>query len=166
MHYLCGRGLGEKLNRYEPHIAPLSQLIDKMRERPLSVPDVDRNDAGVNAKILFFLETPGPQAVNGVVSRNNSDPTARNFKAMCELVGLSYSTTALWNVVPYCLSTKDRSINPTHLHIRASLGDTLEFIECFQGLRAIVFCGASAKYAMAQLDGVSVEKNRHISHRR
>lgn len=59
------------LKRLEPHVLPFTKLVDSMRSRGLATPDVDPNDGGINAKVLFFLETPGHKAVNGLVSRDN-----------------------------------------------------------------------------------------------
>jgi hypothetical protein len=68
-----------------PHIAPLCTYLETLRvERPgHDFPAFDPVDGGVQARVLFLLEAPGPQAVNSTfISRNNPDPTARN---MCEL---------------------------------------------------------------------------------
>jgi hypothetical protein len=146
------------LRRLEPHILPLTKLVDSLRSSGLDTPDVDPNNGGINAKVLFFLETPGPKAVNGLVSRDNLDPTARNFKSACDEVGLAREIMALWNVVPQCLSTPERSVNPTRAQIKAALPATLDFIGRFHNLRVIVFCGVSARYAMKKLDTGSVKK--------
>jgi hypothetical protein len=139
------------LHLRDSHVLPLTILIEKMRDRG-KVPHIDPRDGGIKAQVLIFLETPGPKAVNGFVSRDNDDPTARNFKNICEEVGLCREVTALWNVVPQCLSTPTKSVNPKRADIRAAIDDTRRFIAEFKGLRAIVFCGGSAKYSRAQLN--------------
>lgn len=136
----------------EPHVLRLAKLIEGIRRRGCDVPDIDPNDGGTHAKVLFFLETPGPRAVNGFVSRDNDDPTARNFKNLCEQVGLRREVTALWNVVPQCLSTPMQNVNPSRENIRGAIDDTRRFIAEFHDLRAIVFCGKSAKYSKALLN--------------
>ena len=139
------------LHLRDPHVLPLTTLIEKMRARNINVPHIDPRDGGIKAQVLIFLETPGPKAVNGFVSRDNDDPTARNFKNTCEGVGLCRELTALWNVVPQCLSIPTKSMNPKHVDIRNAIDDTRRFIAEFGGLRAIVFCGGSAKYSRTQL---------------
>jgi hypothetical protein len=44
----------------EPHVAPVMTLIEEMRSRGLSVPNIDPADGGTRARILCLLESPGP----------------------------------------------------------------------------------------------------------
>ena len=71
---------------------------------------------------------------------------------MCEEVGLRREETALWNVVPYCLSSPTISVNPNRADIRDAIKDTRRFIAQFTSLCSIVFCGNSAQYSRAQLN--------------
>src|SRR5690242_2498211 len=90
----------------EPHVAPLMELILALRSQGLNVPNVDPNDAGINATALFLSETPGPRAVGtGFVSCDNPDPSARNMKRALGLCGFRRDEIVLWNVVPQCLSS-------------------------------------------------------------
>src|ERR1700733_350011 len=69
-----------------PHIAPLTAYAAKLRLRgAVEVPDFDPLDGGVNARVLFLFEKPGPMTADGsafsgsgsgFISRNNDDPTA------------------------------------------------------------------------------------------
>jgi hypothetical protein len=52
----------------DPHVLGLTSLVGRLRARGLNVPNVDPNDGGINASILFLFETPGPKAVGGFVS--------------------------------------------------------------------------------------------------
>lgn len=66
------------------HIAPLTEYVAKLRLRGLGeVPDFDPLDGGIEARILFLLEKPGPMTAeggkrigSGFISRNNDDSTA------------------------------------------------------------------------------------------
>jgi hypothetical protein len=136
----------------DPHVLGLTSLVGGLRARGLNVPNVDPNDGGINASILFLLETPGPKAVGGFVSRDNPDPSARNFTQVCEQVGLERTKTAIWNVVPICISTADKSRNPSRSEIIAAVPDTQAFINQFVRLKAVIFCGGSAKIAMPYVD--------------
>jgi uracil-DNA glycosylase len=68
---------------YEPHIAPLTEFVEKLRAEVGShgsIPYFDPWDSGIDAEILFLLEAPGARALfTGFISRNNPDETAKNF---------------------------------------------------------------------------------------
>ena len=124
------------------------ELVCSIRARGLAVPNVDPDDGGTNARVLFLLETPGPRAVNSnFVSCSNDDPSARNMKAELECAGLSRREVVLWNVVPHCVSTQDKNANATMAQIKESVPDTQEFIARLPALKAIVFCGRRAQRA-------------------
>src|ERR1035438_5895674 len=67
-----------------PHIAPLAEYAERLRMRGLGeVPDFDPLDGGVEARVLFLFEKPGPMTAeagkrfgSGFISRNNDDSTA------------------------------------------------------------------------------------------
>ena len=127
---------------------PLMDLVRALRLRGHNVPNFDPNDGGVNAQALFLFETPGPRAVgSGFVSRDNPDPTARNFGKALDMAGFLRSEVVLWNVVPYCVSTVDQNKNVTRTQIRNAITDTQDFVNCLPKLAAVVFCGRSAQHA-------------------
>jgi hypothetical protein len=136
--------------RAESHLRQLTQLIDDMRSPVRDVPEIDPNDGGTDARALFFLETPGPQAINGYVSRDNCDDTARNFLGACNEAGLDRKQTALWNVFPFCLPAG--RLNPKISEILSCISHTRAFINAFHELDVVVFCGNSAKRAMPRLN--------------
>jgi len=79
----------------EPHVAPLSELVDRMRKErgpDCHIPYFDPCDGGIHARILILMEAPGPKAIgpntggSGFVSRNNADPTASNLCKICHYV--------------------------------------------------------------------------------
>src|SRR5216684_534625 len=67
-----------------PHIARLTAYAAKLRERgSVEVPEFDPLDGGVDARVLFLFEKPGPMTAelgrrtgSGFISRNNDDATA------------------------------------------------------------------------------------------
>lgn len=143
--------MDDRLSRLsERHVRQLTKQIDDMRSPVRSVPNIDPNDGGTDARALFFLETPGPQAVNGYVSRDNCDPTAKNFLGACSEAGLDRKQTALWNVFPFCLPAGRR--NPKTSEILSCISHTQAFINAFHELDVVVFCGNSAKKAMPRLN--------------
>jgi uracil-DNA glycosylase len=136
----------DRLN--EPHVAPLMDVVRDLRARGLVVPNVDPTDGGIDARILVLLETPGPRAVeSGFVSRDNPDPSAKNIGKVLDAAGFARSDILLWNVVPYCVSTK----TPTAAHIREAIPASQAFIDRLQKLVAVVFCGRSAQRAQKSL---------------
>ena len=55
-----------------------------------TVPNFDPKDGGVNAKILFLLEKPGPETENsGLISQDNDDETARATKEFLNDAGVA-----------------------------------------------------------------------------
>ena len=66
----------------DAHMIALTEFVYKLREETnLDVPFFDTFDGGVNAKVLFLLEKPGPKSStsggSGFISRDNNDETAR-----------------------------------------------------------------------------------------
>src|SRR3954468_22227148 len=71
----------------EAHMKPLIAYVAALRTRGLGqVLDFDPLDGGVDAKVLFLFEKPGPMTAetagkkkqgSGFISRNNDDPTAK-----------------------------------------------------------------------------------------
>lgn len=79
---------------WEGHVAPINQLVDQIRHAiarewqaahrgaapPVFVPYVDPDSGGVQARVLFVLESPaGPAALgSGMLSADNNDGSAKN----------------------------------------------------------------------------------------
>ncbi|MBX9707176.1 MAG: uracil-DNA glycosylase [Caulobacteraceae bacterium] len=104
-HASCQR-LG---NRAKPYIAPLAGFAADLRARHgVEVPDFDPLDGGINARMLFLKERPGPmtsasragRAGSGFISRDNDDPTAESTFLFMEAAGIRRQDTVMWNVVP------------------------------------------------------------------
>jgi hypothetical protein len=136
----------------EPHLMPLTKLVEDIRARGFTVPNFDPNDGGCNARSLFLLETPGPKAVSSsFVSRDNPDPSAKNVGEALDRAGLQRSEVLLWNVVPYCISTADRNGKTTAKQVRESIPDTQALIDRLPHLKAVIFCGEKAREAFWHL---------------
>jgi uracil-DNA glycosylase len=136
----------------DPHVRPLMDLIDDLRARGFDVPNVDPDDGGVNARVLFLLETPGPKAVGSrFVSRANPDPSARNFGRALDEACFERFDVLLWNVVPHCVSTAEQNRNVSAAEIRQALPALQRFIDHLPRLAVVVFCGRSAQRAIGLL---------------
>lgn len=89
----------------------LSQLVQRIKAdkgAAAVVPAFDPADGGTAAEVLFLLEAPGPKATQ-YISRNNPDPTARNFLALNEQAGIDRTRTVTWNVVPWYIGNEQRT---------------------------------------------------------
>lgn len=83
MNENCEFRAGKRRRLHEPHIQPLTALIERWRQEGRPVPWADPDSGGIHSKILFLLESPGPAASDehgsGFISSDNADPTARLF---------------------------------------------------------------------------------------
>ena len=131
----------------------LEQFVSKIRSdlgSPEAVPGFDPLNGNEQAKFLFLLEAPGPQALKtGKISFDNPDPSARNFKRQLEEAGVQRGEIAVWNIVPWYLGT------PDHASIRAATGEDVrrgmaylpQLLAALPRLEAIVLVGSAARKA-------------------
>jgi uracil-DNA glycosylase len=94
-----------------PHIALLTALVHQIRAdkgAAAVVPYFDPEDGGIDAKVLFLLEAPGPKA-RDFISLNNPDPTAKNFFQLHNEAGIERKRSVIWNVVPWYIGNDDRT---------------------------------------------------------
>lgn len=152
----------------EPHIAPLTELVDKFKVElgpDTGMPYFDPLDGGVNARMLWVLETPGPKAVGtNFVSRDNPDDTARNTFNVLRDHGIAREDTVLWNVVPWNISSEDKNKNPRTVETRKGIPYLLRLIGILPKLEAVVLCGGHAKkaaYEIRRKTGLKVFETNH-----
>lgn len=98
----------------EPSVAPLSAWREGLLARrspknpDVAVPHFDPAEAGVHARVLVLLESPGPRADEGAgsgfVSVDNRDATAATAWRLRNEAGL-HDHTVLWNIVPWYLGS-------------------------------------------------------------
>jgi uracil-DNA glycosylase len=132
------------------HIARLTAYVRKLRERGLGeVPDFDPLDGGVEARVLFLLEKPGPMTSSsgsrkrvgsGFISRNNDDQTAAATIDFMRSAGIPRELTVTWNLIPWWNGT--RSVTKDELREGASC--VRELIDLLPCLRAVVMVGDKA----------------------
>jgi len=101
----------------QPHIAPLRDFAQSLRHcKQGMVPDFDPLDGGVDAKVLFLMEKPGPmtddtkregRTGSGFVSRDNDDPTAEAVWRFMAEAGIDRNLSVLWNVIPWWNGTRE-----------------------------------------------------------
>ncbi len=169
--YLLGDGQ-EQRQRLEmlnlPHVKPLSDYLASLRTvlgEQYRVPNFDPRDGGTQARVLFLLEAPGPQAVSsGFVSSNNPDPTARNLWHLIHDAGISRSKTLIWNIVPWYVGTGKR-IRPVNA---ADISQALPYLKALLGLlpqlQMIVLVGRKAQSAEPQIRRLTALPIWHTYH--
>lgn len=88
----------------EPRMAPLLDLVARIRAERGQTPFPDPLDGAAEARFLLLLETPGPSmARTGFVSRDNANGTAVNLWRFLRAAGIPRRDTLIWNVVPYVI---------------------------------------------------------------
>ena len=116
-------GKVKRLN--EAHIKSLTDFVCRLRiELNPDIPFFDPSDGGINAKVLFLLEKPGPMSSNehgsGFISQDNDDETARSIKKFLGEAGLDRQETIIWNVIPAWNGTRKivkEELKQAHAHL-------------------------------------------------
>ena len=136
----------------QPHIAPLTQYVEELRELGRGkIPYFDPMDGGVNAKILFVLQNPGPKAVaSGFISRNNDDPTAHNTFELLQEAGIPREDTLLWNIVPWYDQTKkpEDRLKVTREETQEGAMELQRLISMLKHLKVMVSVGNKSRDAI------------------
>ena len=140
----------------DAHVAPLNNFVLKLRSElgpTAAIPYFDPWDGGVDAKILFLLEAPGPKAVNtGFVSRNNPDETANNFYVMCREAGIPRKRSVVWNIVPWYIGDGKRIRAANAVDINSSSQALEEVMGLLPELKVVVFLGKKHNLLVALLN--------------
>lgn len=126
----------------EPHVAPLSALVDELRASGReAVPYADPADGGVRARRLFVLQSPTARALaTGFVSRDNPTGTAANMRRLMAEAGIPRADTLLWNMVPWVLARPPRLAD-----LRAGALWLDRLLRLLPDLRAVVLLGLDAQ---------------------
>jgi hypothetical protein len=139
-----------------PHVARLTAYAAKLRERgSVEVPEFDPLDGGIDAKVLFLFEKPGPMTAeggkrtgSGFISRNNDDSSAAATIDFMQRAGIPRRLTVSWNVIPWWNNT----VRVTKEELREGAKTVQELIDLLPNLRAVVMVGRNAAKARPYLD--------------
>lgn len=143
---------------------PLSSFVDRIRaEQKLGrqVPDFDPDNGNETAKYLFVLEAPGPKAVQtGLVSFENPDQTARNFRDQLAQAEISRQDIAVWNIVPWYVGNQERTQIRAVQRDEVALGTEYlrQLLALLPSLRCIVLVGSAARRAHVPLSAVTTAR--------
>jgi uracil-DNA glycosylase len=143
----------------QPHMTPLSIYLQKMKTELGSgydTPMFDPCDGGINAKALFLLEAPGPKAVgSGFISRNNPDPSAKNFNKLLLESGFNRREILLWNIVPWYVGS-GKKIRPVRMSdIDQATPFLKELLSILSKLRVIILVGIKAQSARSRISNIT-----------
>jgi hypothetical protein len=142
----------------EPHVRPLTQYVEDLRARSTAeFPDFDPLDGGVEARLLFLMEKPGPMTSaerdgrqgSGFISRDNDDPTAQAIFTFMRQADIPRRETVLWNLIPGWNGTR----KVTAREVREGAQETLGLVRLLPNLRAVVLVGGKAGLAAPLLEG-------------
>lgn len=134
----------------EPSVQPLRAWANALeRDRGVTVPQFDPAEAGIDAKVLFVLEAPGPMtnarnplAGSGFISVDNDDETAA-FVWRCRAAADLSDGALHWNIVPWYLG--DASVKPNAAELAQGGADLREMLTLLPYLEVVVLCGAYAR---------------------
>jgi len=146
----------------QPHVAPLTDFANDLRGRLQGeVPDFDPLDGGINARILFLFEKPGPMAAgSGFISRNNDDPTAKATFQFMRDANIPRGDTVIWNVIPWW----NGRIKFTGAERQTAIRELDHLRELLPKLDTVVLVGKTAGNARPYLvGGLRVLESAHPS---
>ena len=136
-------------------MAPLAAYVARLR-RP-----------GVTeARVLFLMEKPGPQAAPsgagedaGFISRDNNGETTKALRRFLLEAGLPRRDTAIWNVIPWW----NGSIAVTAAERAAGLRELPHALALLPRLHTAVLVGRTAARARPVLQGLRILESAHPS---
>ena len=143
----------------ESHQQPLWDYVEALRlgsGPTYQIPHFDPLDGGVNARVLFLLEAPGPRVLQtGFIRRDNPDLTARNLGELLEGVGLARADTLLWNTVPWYIAGENgRFRAPNAQDIGQAREATQRLLGLLPRLEHIVLVGVHAQKSQPWLEAL------------
>ena len=140
-----------------PHILPLTRHVRDLRERSPAIefPDFDPLDGGVEARLLFLMEKPGPMTSaerdgrqgSGFISRDNDDPTAQAIFTFMREAGIPRRETVLWNLIPGW----NRTTKVTGAELTEGIKEALRLTTLLPRLKGVVFVGSQARKLVPHL---------------
>ncbi|MCJ1707853.1 uracil-DNA glycosylase [Microbacterium sp. VKM Ac-2923] len=134
----------------EPGVQPLRAWAHTLeQDRGVTVPQFDPAEAGIDAKVLFVLEAPGPMTNagnplrgSGFISVDNDDETAA-FLWRCRAAAHLSDGVLHWNIVPWYLG--DASVKPNAAELTQGGADLRELLKLLPYLEVVVLCGSYAR---------------------
>lgn len=160
-------------HRFDSHIAPINQLIDKLRNSGHGeVPYVAPIYGGVNARLLSVLRDPGPMTQghkgSGFLSMENDDATAETICGYFSNSGIDAKDIVPWNSYPWYINRA-----PKAAELEQGVDPLYELIMLLPKLKVVMLHGGSAHNGWRRLikrypgliekDRISVIETYHTS---
>ena len=150
---------------WEGHVAPINQLVDQIRLEiaddwaeahtgsapPVFVPYVDPDSGGIQAKVLFVLESPaGPAALgSGMLSADNNDGTAKNVWLSYQASGMPRTFGLAWNAVPWYVGDGKRNRNVAATDVARGMEYLRQLLDLAPDVRVVLALGKPAQASVA-----------------
>jgi uracil-DNA glycosylase len=136
----------------QPHVQSLSAFRKRLLQAlppEAFVPNFDPLDAGIEARVLLLLETPGRVPRKTLfTSLDNPSATSKNLKSLVAESGLKRSNLLMWNLVPWDIGLETKVQPTTSAHHSVGTRALLELLALLTKLHAVVFIGTKAQVAM------------------
>lgn len=145
----------KKERLWEHHVAPINNLVERIRlERGDFVPYVDPDSGGVDAQVLFVLESPAAPAAKGsdMLSPDNNDGTAANMWEAYAASGLPRSAALHWNAVPWFVGDGQAERNVTNQQVTQGHKYLGQLLEIATNVQIIVAMGKPAQLSLHRID--------------
>ena len=158
--------LDEKRARlFEPHVAPINRLTERIAlETGASVPYVDPDSGGINARFLFVLETPaGPAALgSGMLSADNDDETAKNTWLAYQASGMARTDGLHWNAVPWYTGSETKNQNAKNHEVETGRRYLMELLNLAPDVRVVLALGRKAQRSVAGATQALAGRGVHV----
>lgn len=155
---------GKQSRLHDSHVAPLNEFVQRWRTKlPADhhIPWFDPCDGGIEARILFILEKPGPGPQRGgvdFVSQDNKDPTAQRIKGGLEKLGVDRSQVAFWNAVP----AWNGKIRIVAAELDQGALQVQEVLQLMPSVRSLVLAGEKAKDVFSRMTLAGFQLPTHV----
>lgn len=131
-----------------PHVAPVNDLVDKLRRGGVFVPYAHQNQGGVHAPVLSVLRDPGDATqVTQVLCADHPDPTSRRQRELMAQVGLTMTDICPWNAHPWMLPGREPSVED----VAAGAVVLADLLGMMTNLRVLLLQGEHARWAWAMV---------------
>lgn len=142
-------------DRFAPHIAPVNEYVDELRERGRGwAPYVAPLHGGTEARVLSILRDPGPATRDGkgsgFICVENDDGSAELQAVLLEESGLSPYALLPWNAYPWYINRA-----PKAAELDAGVETILHLIELTPKLKIVLLQGGDADRAWRRLLRIS-----------
>ena len=130
----------QRAHAMDPHVRPINELVDSLRERERWMPYIAPDHGGINARVLSVLRDPGKgthiDGGSGFLSIENNDETAEAMSVRFAAAGIAISDITPWNSYPWFI---DRA--PTGPEVRLGVPPLLAIARMMTNLQVVLLHG-------------------------